>query len=211
MAPRHRKAADYARRAPAREPYDRVLIVCEGEKTEPQYFNGLRLAERLSSANIRVTPADGSDPLSIVRFAERLANEYDRTYCVFDRDGHANYDDALQRVAQSALGRSQQLIAVPSWPCFELWMLLHFRYSTAAIVAGGGRSSGENACRELRNYMADYQKGRVDVYRELSSRQAAALKNAGRLERDNAGTGNHNPSTRVHGLVSYLLHLREQV
>lgn len=92
MAPRHRKAADYARRAPAREPYDRVLIVCEGEKTEPQYFNGLRLAERLSSANIRVTPADGSDP-----------------------------------------------------------------------------------------------------------------------GKDNAGTGNHNPSTRVHGLVSYLLHLREQV
>lgn len=25
-----------------REPYDRVLIVCEGQKTEPDYLEGLR-------------------------------------------------------------------------------------------------------------------------------------------------------------------------
>jgi RloB-like protein len=48
------------------------LIVCEGEKTEPQYLDGVKLAFKLSSANIRVTSAAGTDPVSIVRFAERL-------------------------------------------------------------------------------------------------------------------------------------------
>jgi hypothetical protein len=209
MAPRRRKAGDYSRRAPAREPYDRVLIVCEGAKTEPHHFNGLRVAERLSSANIRVTPANGSDPMSIVRFAERLANDYDRTYCVFDRDTHASYDAALQRIAHSAMGQANRLIAIPSWPCFELWMLLHFRYSSAPIVAGGGRSPGENACRELRNYIAGYQKGRATVYDELSSKRASAMRNASRLENENAKTDNHNPSTLVHGLVDYLIRLRQ--
>jgi hypothetical protein len=89
----------YARRRPVREAYDSVLIVCEGAKSEPNYFNRLRNVYRLSSANVRITPAGGSDPMSIVSFAEdELASAgYDRAYCVFDRDGHANYPQAIQK------------------------------------------------------------------------------------------------------------------
>jgi hypothetical protein len=184
MARRRRTAADYARRGPAREPYDLVLIVCEGAKTEPFYFDGLRVAERLSSANIKVTPADGSDPMSIVQYAERFIDAYDRVFCVFDRDGHANYDVALQRIAQSPYAQSKRLLAIPSWPCFELWMLLHFRYSSGAIV------------------------GRKATYNELLPRRASAMTHAIRLQKENARTGANNPSTRVHELIDYLLNLR---
>lgn len=118
-----------------------MLIVCEGTRTEPAYFRGLRLIERLSNANIKITPAHGTDPLSIVQYAEQFADEYDCTYCVFDRDGHANYDEAVQRLEHSQLGRPGRLIAVPSWPCFEVWLLLHFRYSSAAIVRAGRKSA----------------------------------------------------------------------
>src|SRR5262245_43888187 len=114
---RRRSVKDYARRGPTREPYDLVLVVCEGQKTEPLYFKGMRVAERLSSANVVVTPADGSDPMSIVQYAERNAANYDRAFCVFDRDGHANYNAALDRVAQSALGQAGRLKAITSWPC----------------------------------------------------------------------------------------------
>ena len=208
MARRRRTAADYARRGPAREPYDLVLIVCEGEKTEPFYFDGLRVAERLSSANIKVTPADGSDPMSIVEYAERSIDDYDRVFCVFDRDGHANYDAAVQRIARSPHSRSDRLFAIPSWPCFELWMLLHFRYSTAAIVAAGGRSSGEMAVRELQRFIPGYQKGRKSTYQDLLPNRTSAMTNATRLQRENAQTRASNPSTRVHELVEYLLNLR---
>ena len=47
-----REAESLRRQAAKRVPYDVVLIVCEGEKTEPYYFKGLRKHLRLSNANI---------------------------------------------------------------------------------------------------------------------------------------------------------------
>lgn len=49
-----KKSKILSRAAAKREEYDLVLIVCEGSKTEPNYFNNLRQVERLSSSNIMV-------------------------------------------------------------------------------------------------------------------------------------------------------------
>jgi hypothetical protein len=146
--------------------------------------------------------------MSIVEYAERFVDDYDRIFCVFDRDGHANYDAAVQRIAGSPHSRANRLFAIPSWPCFELWMLLHFRYSSAAIVAAGGRSSGDLAVRELLRFIPGSQKGRKSTYRELLPNRTSAMTNARRLQRENAQTRAYNPSTRVHELVAYLLNLR---
>ena len=55
-------APDFRRRSRQREPYDRVLIVCEGT-TEKIYFDGLVFSLRLSSANILISSGrDGTDP-----------------------------------------------------------------------------------------------------------------------------------------------------
>jgi hypothetical protein len=40
-----RRAASLRRTAARRDSYDTVLIVCEGEKTEPNYFRELRKRE----------------------------------------------------------------------------------------------------------------------------------------------------------------------
>jgi hypothetical protein len=65
MGKRRRGPETYVRRGPTREPYDVVLIVCEGAKTEPNYFKRLKLAYRLSNANIHVLQAlaVGFEPL----------------------------------------------------------------------------------------------------------------------------------------------------
>ena len=57
------KAQRVGRRKPrVREPYDRVLIVTEGEKTEPLYFRELVSTYRINTANVEVTPStSGSD------------------------------------------------------------------------------------------------------------------------------------------------------
>jgi hypothetical protein len=87
-----RLSAALRRRGPTREPYDRILIVCEGEKTEPDYFEDLRRHFRLSSANIEIAENDeGSNPINVVDCAikrYRSDRGYDRVYCVFDRDRH---------------------------------------------------------------------------------------------------------------------------
>ena len=50
---RKAKAADgLERRKAKRESYDKVLIVCEGEKTEPNYFNELINFYKLNTANV---------------------------------------------------------------------------------------------------------------------------------------------------------------
>lgn len=191
-----------------REPYDRVLIDCEGEKTEPFYFRGLRSVHRLSSANVVVTPADGSDPISIVNYAEARLGDYERVYCVFDRNGHQNYDEAVIRVAQSAAGRAGQLIAITSWPCFEFWLLLHFRYTDAPFNRTGRKSACDIALEQLTQWFPEYQKKLEDVYERVRAQYDTAHRHATRLQRDNRRTQSQNPSTRVHELVGYLLRLK---
>ena len=72
---RRRPEKRFARRGPTREPYDRVLIVCEGERTEPLYLGELADHYRLSTANFKVV-GRGADPKTVVREAkEQLRNE----------------------------------------------------------------------------------------------------------------------------------------
>jgi hypothetical protein len=194
-----RYATSYRRRAPTRDAYDVVLIVCEGGKTEPNYLDRLRAVRRLSNANIRITPADGTDPLSVVKFAEKESalGDYDRVFCIFDRDEHATYDPALQRVAR--LGK--KFTAITSWPCFEIWLLLHFVYSDAP-------RSRDAAYAEIRRHYPSYSKGSKNVFDDLLERLDQAVQHAKRLARENISNGSSNPATSMHELVEYLMKLK---
>lgn len=151
---------DYRRRGPTREPYDLVLIVCEGAKTEPNYFKGFRTAYGLSNANIIITPANHNDPMSIVRFTENRVEEedYDKAFCVFDRDGHVNYDQALRYAAECPLVIQNRLVVIPSVPCFEIWILLHFVYTSAVFQASGDETACERVLRAVKRHMPQYTK-----------------------------------------------------
>ena len=208
---RSRGRPAYRRRAPVREPYDVVLIVCEGQKTEPNYLDALRQANRLSSVNVRIVPPNRSDPLGIVKFAiseMRKDPEYDRAYCIFDRNGHATYNAALQRARQSPLGKANRLFAISSVPCFEIWLLLHFNYSNAPYIAVGGTSACDLVIRDLRAHFPNYAKGSLSVFGELTARLPQAQTHATWLERHNRVTTSDNPSTQMHNLVKYLTKLK---
>ena len=189
-----------------------MLIVCEGEKTEPNYFRGLCSTHRLSSANIRVVQSPGSDPMSIVQAAESEMekNDYDRVFCVFDRDGHANFDAAVQRIAHSKAGKALKFQAIVSWPCFEMWILLHFVYTTQAFTASGGRTSCENVIRLIEPHYPGYKKGSKDIYDSVFPTIADALTRGRQLEAHNRATNTSNPATAVHLLVDYLRNLRKK-
>lgn len=150
--PKHRqKARDLKRRAAKRAPYKSMLIVCEGEKTEPQYFGEIRQEHRLATANVQVWPsALGTQPLQVVDYAELLFREGDRSkgilpkafdhvYAVFDRDDHATYHQALAKAdslrdkLKNDSGEVVTFQAIASVPCFELWLLLHFEDIHAPI------------------------------------------------------------------------------
>lgn len=103
-----------------------TLIVTEGSQTEPNYFDALARDRGLTSLNIPRNHI--TDPVSLVREG-RNALKRDRTieraYVIFDTFEHQNYRDALglcDNYAQSGI----PIRAVPSYPCFEYWLLLHF-------------------------------------------------------------------------------------
>ena len=192
------------RPAPIREPYDRVLIVCEGARTEPNYLRELRDHYRLSTANIEVF-GTGDDPLNLVKRALLLAKEerrrvgeYDCIYCVFDRDSHAHFDHA------STLAAAKGVSLARSWPCFEFWILLHFLYTRKPYSGSGGKSPADNCIADVGKHIPGYRKGSTGLFSQLLPRLPQAGSNAAQAMDDAHRTGGRNPSTEFYELVEYL-------
>ncbi|WP_204126917.1 RloB family protein [Pseudomonas ogarae] len=209
-----KQAKDLERRKAMRRRYDKVLIVCEGSKTEPLYFEELKDYYELDTANIKISGNCGSAPLSVVTHGEDLykqeleeCNEpFDRVYCVFDKDTHPSYLEALQKV--TALKPQNTFYAVTSVPCFEVWLLLHFRYSAAPIISCGKKSAGDNALDELTRYMPNYKKGDSGTFLELFPRLEIAKTHAERLKAQCEATKTDNPTTSIFELVNYLQNIK---
>ena len=209
MALRHPRRR-LARSDPKREPYDRVLIVCEGKRTEPLYFQGLADRYRLSMMNV-VVVGSGSDPRTVVRKAKELrrresryGEKYDRVYCVFDRNEHKDFRGACKEALDSGVQLAR------SWPCFEFWLLLHFRFSRQPFEKSGGRSAAQSCVDEVRRCLPDYAKGASDVFHRLEERLERAKAHAARALADAKATGEFDPSTEVHELVDYLQSLKPE-
>lgn len=207
--------ADLKRSAPTRKPHDKVLIVCEGEKTEPNYFNGLINFYKLSTAYVTVTGDCGNDPMSVVDKAiskerderKSTSGHFDRVYCVVDRDRHPNLDQA-----RSAIDRAKpkgRFYFVLSDPCFEFWYLLHFVRSTKPYSPVGRKSAADHLLSELKLHMPGYEKGITDYFASLHERLGTAIKNARIVYQQSKETDCTNPSTEVHLLVEYLINLKK--
>ncbi len=179
-------------------PPESILIVCEGEKTEPNYFR----AFRLSSAAVRVE-GWGANTLSLVKKAIDIREKakdhdeiFDQVWCVFDRDSFPpqNFNAAIN------LALKENIKIAYSNEAFELWYLLHFHYYDSAL----SRNEYKKKLSELLNH--PYKKNSQSMYKELLAKQNAAVKNAARLIKtyNPPDPGNDNPSTTVHELVQEL-------
>lgn len=205
------------RRGPVRKPYERVLIVCEGEKTEPNYLREFIEYHRLSTANVTVTGDGGSAPNSVVEHAIELFEkdpDYNTVFCVFDRDGHASFDHALQRIDDKVLirrsGRKKigeaRFVAITSTPCFEYWILLHHEYTTAPMQRFADIEPRLRAIPAL----AAYAKGTTRLFATTRDLLERALNNADRANAAAAAVNTNNPTTQMPILIRYLLDLEQK-
>ena len=85
---KHRRAAKKVgkRSTNNRQPRKVFLIICEGEETEPNYFNSLARDLRVN-AQVEVSGV-GNDPKTLLRKAEgyKKRGSYDEVWCIFDKD-----------------------------------------------------------------------------------------------------------------------------
>lgn len=184
-----------------RKPKRTYLIVCEGKKTEPNYFTEMRQHHQLS-ISIEVV-GTGYNTITLVEEAERLKKEkrnvYDQIWCVFDKDDfpEANFTNAI------AKAKAKGFKLAWSNECFELWYLLHFTYTTAHLPR-------KKIFSELETHLGkEYDKNLQGIYASLLSNQQTAITNAEKLEKTQLSDGKTptkgNPWTLVHHLIKELL------
>jgi len=214
------KARNLHRRAAKRQPFERLLIVCEGEKTEPLYLDEIRRTFRLSTAHVQVWPsADGTEPLQVVDYAERLFLEgdrtkaidrrgFDRVIAVFDRDDHATYHPALAKAQKLNLAYKNDdrekvpFQAIASVPCFEIWLLLHFEDVMAPVHR-------TDVYARLRAHLPGYDKGQGGHFAATRDRLDAATARATARAGLTTAQDGREPYTDMHTLVNLLMNLKD--
>ena len=114
-----KKAPGLERAAPSRTEKPTILIVCEGENTEPSYLRQFRL----STATIKPV-GEGYNTVTLVRRAIALAQEdhYEQVWCVFDKDDFSanDFNSAI------TIAESNNFGVAYSNQAFEYWIILHF-------------------------------------------------------------------------------------
>lgn len=193
---RQKQSRGYSlREVETREIIQRFLIVCEGAKTEPNYFNCFRVPKNIVEIDVH---GIGYNTVRLVEKAIELRDngEYDQVWCVFDRNSHpaVHFNKAM------TLAHENNISVAYSNQSFELWYLLHFDYCDTA-------THRSDCCSRLNQRLGRrYEKNSETLYDDLKGRQQVAIRNAEQLlaqwnphnpERD-------NPCTTVHLLVKEL-------
>jgi len=211
---RDRTRVSSATRIPAARSIKRtVLIVGEGQQTEPNYFRAFRLESTVSERfSVTVKKGHGRSPEAVAkeaikykRQAENRGEYYDEVWCVLDVEGLGSRE-FLERAIIMAGQNSIKLCL--SNPCFEVWLLAHFVRESRAhngcdSVIGRLNPHWRRLCRQ------DYRKNDEQVYVRISDLTESAIDNA-RLVRetdhhDIADTADANSSTEVYRLVGHLI------
>ena len=193
------------RQAPAN-----YLIVCEGKKTEPNYFNGLKkkINEKYGNkVDVLIPNIDikgtGMNTTSLVKYTQKTVNHankvYGQVWVVFDKD------DYKDEQFNSAIDNCNYNVAWSN-PNFELWLLTHFKRVSRYV-------SKDDVIQELskefqKKGLGDYTKNDTDIFDKVTSegKLHTAIKNCEYMEEVNKDgqASQRNPMTKVYKIVNGL-------
>ena len=183
----------------------RILIVCEGEKTEPNYFRSFQKALPKGVVELEII-GTGDNTLNVVNKAIEERNKkkdtnraYDQVWAVFDKDSFPDhrFNEAV------FLAKREKVGCAYSNEAFELWYLLHFEFYQNAAVRG-------HYAKLLSNHLQQpYQKNDSNIWSILEEKGdiSMAIRRARELsERYSQNSpAQENPVTHVFRLVEELL------
>lgn len=110
-----------------------IIVAYDGERTEDEYFRGwqqILSPDRMTLLPIHVR--SGGNPLKAVKESNKAKSScsgYAEFWCVFDIDGAPA--DIIATAQAFALKNGIKIC--PSNRCFETWISLHFRITSAPI------------------------------------------------------------------------------
>ncbi len=204
-----RRSPRLRRRHPHRDPKLKLVVVCEGRKTEPTYLNKFVREHGNNLVKLDIIPGIGT-PVTVVNRAVELRKKLERdirdakdsfekyvqVWGVFDFDQHPD----IPRAKSTARDNNVKLGI--SNPCFELWAVLHFREQDAPIECHALQA-------DLMQLMPGYNRGSSKTFDyELmaptyeTAKERAQWNGRRREEERNAGG---NPSTDVYKLLELII------
>ena len=207
----NRTVEKYDRAVDEIEPREYFLIVCEGEKTEPNYFEAL--SKELPSNLVLVLDGAGANTMTLVNRAEQIDDNrsknmgarYDHIWIVFDRDSFSaeDFNNAV------FMCHSKNYNAAYSNESFELWYLLHFEYLNSGISRKDYVKKLEEIIKKKTGHKKfRYKKNSPDFYYILCEHgdEKQAIRRAKKLEEmwDQSNPAKECPSTYVYKLVEKL-------
>ncbi|ORA22079.1 hypothetical protein BST18_24660 [Mycobacteroides abscessus subsp. bolletii] len=200
MHPHRNRGNSLKRRVGRRPEFRTVVVFCEGKNSEPDYIKGVKRIPSIAQStalNIEIAPERGV-PLTLVKSAvERLMDpEVDECWCLFDVEWPKNHPNLRPAVE---LAKSKGVNLAVSNPCFEIWLLWHFKDHQAFLTTDEAERLSK-ACDgrlgkslEADLYMASWTEAR---------RRAAAL--ADRHLKNGTPFPKDNPSSSVYMLIESL-------
>lgn len=183
-----------------------LFLSCEGRnRTEILYF------KKLNSSNVNVKEVKGNDtdPEKMVKHLLQEMQECDfdpklgdRAFCLVDADLDPRKDRQIRKADKLAEAENAEVIV--SNPCFEVWFLCHYGFSTAQF------GSNNEVISKLKTFLPQYSKSYPNMAIELETLVDEAIKNAKKLEKCclNNGKKLHrsefSPSTEVYKVIEAL-------
>lgn len=182
------------RKVGSKDTEKKVLIVCEGARTEPSYFKKFKVNTKCEIVGA------GCNTVSVVEKALQMfsSGKFKEAWCVFDRDSFTK-----QRVKDAlTLARRNDINIAFSNESFELWYVLHFAYLDTKITRA-------DYVTKLTGYLGkQYKKNDEDMYQILLKNQHRAIENSKRLYTEMVPPGacecDSYPYTTIHELVERL-------
>lgn len=184
------------------------LIVCEGTRTEPIYFEYFKHLLPKSMIDTITISGEGDNTINVVNEAinkrnlrrkNRLAPPHDEVWAVFDKDDFPNhkFDTAI------AHARNNNIEPGFSNQSFELWYVLHFQFLETALH----RNDYISILSDTLGFK--YQKNNKEIVELLFSKGDVnqAIKWAKKLEKKHASLtpSESCPCTTIYKLVDSLL------
>lgn len=193
-------------------------IFCEGEKTEPLYFEGFKknIEENPIYKNmvlIEIEPC-AAETMRVIQQAEAYVRKNKikkgKIWCVYDKDSfpNADFNGVVQR-AESLNKRDENVQYHAAWSneCIEFWFILHFaKYSSnnhrTKYIEFMNKEFGKLQ-------LGKYQKNMKDIFEILMNQgnPKLAIRYAKQIIMENDGKPSANiaPGTKVYELVEELV------